>query len=250
MRIAGLLGQRTAEFHVALASAPEDPDFAPEPMTPFYQQSIYQSMRALVARVFPLLQRQLDTLPDAARLGARKALELEGRILARFQTVTERKITGMRIRCHGDYHLAQVLFTGKDFVIIDFEGEPVRPLSERRLKRSPLRDVAGMLRSFHYAACAALANQLALGVVSPERLPVVEAWTHVWQEWVSAAFLKAYLSTVSVVPVLPDSREDIQTLLDSFIMEKAIYELGYELNSRPDWVNIPLRGILQQLDAG
>ncbi len=250
LQSAGLLGQRTAEFHVALASAPEDPDFAPEPMTPFYQQSIYQSMRALVARVFPLLQRQLDTLPDAARLGARKVIELEGRILARFQTVTERKITGMRIRCHGDYHLAQVLFTGKDFVIIDFEGEPVRPLSERRLKRSPLRDVAGMLRSFHYAACAALANQLALGVVSPERLPVVEAWTHVWQEWVSAAFLKAYLSTVSVVPVLPDSREDMQTLLDSFIMEKAIYELGYELNSRPDWVNIPLRGILQQLDAG
>mgnify|MGYP005841671205 FL=1 len=248
LQSAELLGRRTSELHAALFSAPEDPNFAPEPFTPFYQQSMYQSMRGLVARVFPLLRQRADSLPEAARRGAHRVLNLEEAVLSRFQSVTQRRIPGMRIRCHGDYHLGQVLYTGKDFVIIDFEGEPARPLSERRLKRSPLRDVAGMLRSFHYASCTALASQMALGLVNPERLPAVEAWTRAWHRWVSAAFLRSYLWVMQDLPVLPHDRDDLHVLLEAFVLEKAVYELGYELNNRPDWVNIPLRGILELLE--
>ena len=157
----------------------------------------------------------------------------------------------MRIRCHGDYHLGQVLYTGKDFFIIDFEGEPARPLSERRIKRSPLRDVAGMLRSFHYAAYAALFEQEASGVYAshPESLTVLEPWARVWYLWVSAVFLKTYLEVASKAPFLPRTREELQVMLDAYLLEKAVYELGYELNSRPDWIRIPLQGISQLLDA-
>ncbi len=249
LQAAELLGRRTGELHAALASAPDDPNFAPEPFTPFYQQSVHQSMRGLTARVLPLLRQRLPSLPEAARQGARHVLELENAILARFQRVAERRLTGMRIRCHGDYHLGQVLYTGKDFVIIDFEGEPARPLSERRLKRSPLRDVAGMLRSFHYACCVALASQMASGMVTPERLPLVEAWTRVWHRWVSATFLRAYLASMGPLPLVPADRDGLNVLLEAFILEKAVYELGYELNNRPDWVNIPLRGILEILEV-
>ena len=245
---AELLGQRTGELHVALASAPEDPAFSPEPFTPFYQRSLYQSLRGLTATVIPLLQKRLTTLAPDTREDACKVVALEERIIDRFRALADRRIQGMRIRCHGDYHLGQVLFTGNDFIIIDFEGEPARPLSERRLKRLPLRDVAGMLRSFHYAAYAAVFKQMALGVVSPERFPVIERWAILWHRWVSAAFLRSYLQVASQVPILPQAEDELQVLLDDYILEKAIYEVGYDLNNRPDWVQIPLRGILQIME--
>ncbi|MDO8617077.1 MAG: maltose alpha-D-glucosyltransferase [Dehalococcoidia bacterium] len=245
---AELLGRRTGEMHVALASATEDPAFAPEPFTPFYQRSLYQSMRSLLARVYPLLRSRLPQLPEDVRAKAEKVLSCEQTAQQRFRAVTEKRIGGMRIRCHGDYHLGQVLFTGKDFVIIDFEGEPARPLSERRLKRPPLKDVAGMLRSFHYAAYAGLQNLVALGVVQPERMPAMERWVRFWYRWVSALFLRSYLRVAGQLPALPPARDELQTLLDALILEKAVYEVGYELDSRPDWVGIPLNGILQELE--
>ncbi len=248
---AELLGQRSGELHAALASGSAGNGFAPEPFTPLHQRSIYQSMRGLVARVFPLLQKRLSSLPAEVQQDARKVLDLEERTLRSFQTVLNREISGMRIRCHGDYHLGQVLFTGKDFVIIDFEGEPARPLSQRRLKRSPLRDVAGLVRSFDYAAHTALFRLAAQGVVQTERLPAVEAWARFWHSWVSASFLKAYLGVMGELSILPATLEETRLLLDVFMLEKAVYELGYELNNRPDWVHIPLRGILQELgEAG
>jgi len=163
--------------------------------------------------------------------------------------VLGRKITAMRIRHHGDYHLGQVLYTGKDFVIIDFEGEPARPLSERRIKRSPLRDVAGMLRSFHYVTYAALPAHETYGMASTQSdiRTSLEPWARLWHLWVSTVFLKSYREVASRAPFLPRSSEELQVLLDAYILEKAVYELSYELNSRPDWVHIPLHGIVHIL---
>jgi maltose alpha-D-glucosyltransferase/alpha-amylase len=248
LQSAELLGQRTGEMHLALASAPEDPAFAPEPFTPFYQQSIFQSMRTLSARVFPLLERRIASLPAAAIDDARRLLAAQGRALAQFRGVIDRPISGTRIRVHGDYHLGQVLYTGKDFAIIDFEGEPARPLGERRLKRSPLHDVAGMLRSFHYAAYAALRRQIELGMVNPERAPVVEKWLRFWYVWSGVRFLDSYLRIVTQVPLIPQSREEVDALLRALMLDKSIYEIGYELNNRPDWVHIPIKGALQMLE--
>jgi maltose alpha-D-glucosyltransferase/alpha-amylase len=179
---------------------------------------------------------------------AQRVLDSETEIIRRARLVLDRKITGMRIRCHGDYHLGQVLYTGKDFVIIDFEGEPARSLSERRIKRAAPTDVAGMLRSFHYAARAALLDQVARGVAeSPESRAALELGARIWRLWVGATFLRGYLDVARPAGFLPGGREELQVLLDVLLMEKAVYELGYELNNRPDWVRIPLEGILQLL---
>jgi maltose alpha-D-glucosyltransferase/alpha-amylase len=243
---ARLLGQRTGELHLALASRWADPDFAPEPFSTLYQRSIYQSMRNLTARVLQLLRARINYLPDQVKGEAIRALECEDAVFQRFHAVLEQTITAMRIRVHGDYHLGQVLYTGKDFVIIDFEGEPARSLTERRLKRSPLRDVAGMLRSFHYAAHHAIFARLS----RPEDLPAMEQWAAFWQLWVSAGFLQSYLEVAGQGGFLPREEEQFQVLLDAFCLEKAMYELGYELNNRPEWVKLPIQGILQLLQAG
>jgi len=244
---ARLLGQRTGELHVALASSVDDPSFVPEPITPFYQRSLHQSMRNLASQALQMLRRRLRHLPDEAQEQAQRVLDSEEAILKRIRAVVALKITGTRIRCHGDYHLGQVLYTGKDFVIIDFEGEPARPLSERRIKRSPFRDVAGLLRSFHYAAYFALFARDRGGPVRPEDIATLEPWARIWYIWVSATFLKAYLDSTSGVPFLPEARDELEVMLDASLLEKAIYELGYELNNRPDWVRIPLVGILDLL---
>jgi maltose alpha-D-glucosyltransferase/alpha-amylase len=243
------LGQRTAEMHVALSSNLDDPTFAPEPFSELYQRSLYQSMRNLTGQMLPLLQRRLRILPEAVREEAKHVLDLEEKILGRFRSILDRKITAMRIRVHGDYHLGQVLFTGKDFVIIDFEGEPAHSLSARRIKRSPLRDVAGMLRSFHYAANAPLIGKLGGGVFRPDDAARLEPWAQCWHLWVSATFLSAYLKSSAQASFLPRSREELSSLLSVYLLEKSIYELGYELNNRPDWVKLPLRGILQLLET-
>jgi maltose alpha-D-glucosyltransferase/alpha-amylase len=154
----------------------------------------------------------------------------------------------MRTRCHGDYHLGQVLYTGNDFMIIDFEGEPAKSLAERRRKRSPLLDVAGMLRSFHYAAYTALFNEIDNGTIRPDAQPEMERWADFWYVWVSATFLKAYLDTSGDAVFMPKSRDETRVLLNAYQLDKAVYELGYEMNNRPTWVRIPLWGILQMME--
>jgi maltose alpha-D-glucosyltransferase/alpha-amylase len=246
---ARIVGKRTAEMHIVLASAPDDPAFAPEPFTMFYQRSLYQSKRNLSGRVLQQLSTMMGKLSPELRSDAEELLGLEGRLLERFRKVTHHKVGGMRLRVHGDYHLGQLLFTGNDFFITDFEGEPIRPLSERRLKRSPLRDVAGMLRSFHYAAHACLREHCE-GPTGAALLGVraqLEPWAKFWYAAVSTFFLESYLGTAAGAPFLPSNEEELSTMLDAYLLEKAVYELGYELNNRTDWLSIPLVGLLELL---
>ncbi|UCG82992.1 MAG: maltose alpha-D-glucosyltransferase [Dehalococcoidia bacterium] len=243
-----LLGQRTAELHLALASVEDATDFAPESFTLMYQNSIYHSMRRSAIRTMQLLRKQLDNIQDGIREKAEEVLEQEKEIIDHYQKLRGRRINAARIRSHGDYHLGQVLYTGKDFVIIDFEGEPARPLSERRLKRSPLRDVAGMIRSFHYATYMALLRTTQ-PTLRPEDAPILEQWARFWYMWVSSSFLNSYLTVVNGTGIVPQDKEELKILLNAYLLDKAIYEIGYELNNRPDWVQVPLRGILQLLEA-
>ncbi len=240
---ARLLGRRTAELHLALASIGEDAAFAPEPFTPFYQRSLYQSMRNLTTRIFGLLRKEARELPPEARGAAEALLERENEILRCFRGVTDSKLTALRTRVHGDYHLGQVLHTGNDFIILDFEGEPARSISERRIKRCPLRDVAGMLRSFHYAAYAGLLGPATGRLVRPEDLPVLEPWGNFWAACASFCFLKEYFAVAGSAPVMPRTRAECAALLKIYLLEKAVYEVGYELNNRPKWLRIPLGGI-------
>ncbi|GIW39661.1 MAG: trehalose synthase [Candidatus Binatia bacterium] len=244
-----LLGQRTAELHLALAKG-TDPAFAPEGFSTLYQRSLYQSLRTLARQTLELVARERSRLPEPAASRARALLEGQAELDRRFRAILGRKLSGQRIRCHGDYHLGQVLYTGRDFVILDFEGEPARPLGERRLKRTPLRDVAGMIRSFHYAAHAALSGESPGTVVRPEDRESLAPWAEVWYEWVAAAFLRSYLATAEGAAFLPRTAEEIELLLDFYSIEKALYEIRYELNHRPEWVAVPLGGIVDLLGGG
>ena len=231
------LGQRTAEMHLALASDKSTPAFEPETFTANYQRSLYSSFRKLVRDRFNLLETSLPKLDVDTRELAKKVLELESSVLECFSEVYQVKMDGIKTRIHGDYHLGQVLFTGKDFVIIDFEGEPGFSFSERRLKKSPMKDVAGMMRSFHYAAF----GKILLNENYRDRdLAFLESWAEQWQHYVSRFYLGAYMERMGMGTNLS---EENNMLIRIFLIEKAIYELGYELNGRPDWVNIPLRGI-------
>ncbi len=245
---ARLLGERTAAMHLALAGDSDDPAFRPEPWTPHAQRALFQSMRNLARQNLQLLHQRLDSLPPDIQDQARQVLGMEADIFRRFRKLYEQRIEAARIRTHGDYHLGQVLHTGKDFLIIDFEGEPGIALSERRLKRSPLRDVAGMIRSFHYAAHTALSKQTESGTLHPGLMSAAPAWARYWSWWVSAAFLTAYLASSASARYLPRKESDLQTMMDAELLRRAIYELGYELNNRPAAVGIAFQGILELMN--
>jgi maltose alpha-D-glucosyltransferase/alpha-amylase len=233
------LGIRTGQLHKALSET-SLPDFKPEEYSLHYQRSLFSGLQSLVRATFFNQAKNLIKLPEEIRNDARQVLEMKEDILNTLREIYKKKIDVTKIRIHGDYHLGQVLFTGKDFVITDFEGEPARTYSERRLKRSPLRDVAGMIRSFHYAAYGSLLLDKSIRKEDLEKLiPFIEQWYH----YTSGFFMKAYLDTVAGCAFIPNNKEDLNTLMKTFLLEKAIYELNYELNNRPDWVIIPLRGI-------
>jgi maltose alpha-D-glucosyltransferase/alpha-amylase len=240
LEAARLLGRRTAELHQALASDPDDPAFAPERVTPFYQRSLYQSLRAVANSTFQIVRARPD-LP-----GADAVLGAQPQILERFRSVLDAKITGARIRIHGDFHLGQVLYTGRDFVIIDFEGAPAKPIGERRIKRLPLVDVAGMIRSFHYAVnSAARAGEF----VEPERAVAIAPWARLWYVSAAGVYLREYLDAVDGAPFASQSREEVRVVLQAFLLDKALYEVAYEANNRPDWLPIPVAGIAELLAA-
>jgi maltose alpha-D-glucosyltransferase / alpha-amylase len=241
---AELLGRRSAQMHLALSSRSDIPAFAPEPFTPHYQRSIYQLMRTQTVQTMQMLRRKAKGNPEAEELLGR-----EGEVQQRLRAVLDKKIVATRIRIHGDFHLGQLLYTGSDFVIIDFEGEPSRPLSERRIKRSALRDIAGMVRSFHYAPYAVLSGQAPGIVVRPEDFEKLERASVFWHRCVTSAYLQSYFAESDGGSHIPRDPEQAQILLDAYLLEKALYEIAYELNNRPDWVGIPLRGVLDLLDG-
>jgi maltose alpha-D-glucosyltransferase/alpha-amylase len=247
---AELLGRRTAELHLALGRPTDDPAFKPEAMTTLYQRSLYQAMRSSVRETLALLRRRRSSLAEETLDAANALLDREQELLERLRQVSTHKIDALRTRIHGDYHLGQTLFTGNDFVIIDFEGEPLRPLSERRIKRSPLRDVAGMVRSYHYAARSGLAMRVDEGVVTrdPDVISSLEPWVDAWFRWTASSFLAGYLEIMDGAAIIPTDRNDTRVLLDAYLLEKAVYELAYELNNRPNWVPIALAGIRLHLD--
>ncbi len=235
-----LLGQRTGEMHRALAGITDNPDFAPEGFSQLYQRSVYQTMRNLLRSVLQTLQKPRSRFDAESGTLANGILEKQNSILAHYRRLLGKKIAAQKIRIHGDYHLGQVLFTGKDFVILDFEGEPARALSERRLKRSPLRDVAGMVRSFHYAVFAGLRRSPVLG---DEDYEFIIPWLEAWYHYAATNFLRGYHEAIQNSGLLPKNATEANTLFEIFLLDKAVYELGYELNNRPDWITIPMLGI-------
>ena len=246
LEMIGLLGRRTAELHLAMLSETEDVSFAPESFSVSYQRSLYQSMQSLTKRVFSLLIKNVKNLPDNLKGLSGEILNREKEIMDRFRSILKKRISAMKIRIHGDYHLGQVLYTGNDFFIIDFEGELARTLSDRRLKRSPLRDIASMIRSFRYATHTALSKYTP---IKPEDIPVLEQWTDLWYQYVVRTFLRSYLEKVGNASFIPDDKETLHTMLIAYLLERAIYELGCELTDRPEWVIIPLKEIKHLLEV-
>lgn len=246
---ARLLARRTAEMHLKLASIDQRDDFAPEAMSSHYQQALFHSLVSHARGTLRLLRQSLDKLLPAARAEAEWLIDHEQEIVDRFRVIRDNRIVAQRIRCHGDFHLGQVLSTGNDFVIIDFEGEPARPLSERWIKRPPLRDVTAMIRSFHYAAYSALTMPAHGTTQPPEEYAAREPWARSWYQWVARSYLKLYLSVASEGDFLPKTREELSALIDAFLLEKCLYEITYEINNRPTWTYIPLVGLRQLLEV-
>jgi maltose alpha-D-glucosyltransferase / alpha-amylase len=242
---AGVLGKRTGELHLALASSTTNPAFAPEPITEDYLQNTRTAVNQQALHAYDLLRKAMSGLPDDAVELAASLLSRRTRTLDTLDATALNNISGQRIRIHGDYHLGQILRVKTDFVILDFEGEPARPLEARRTKHSPLKDIAGMLRSFNYAAWAALMKYSSR---RPEDQTRLEPWAQLWDRAMSAEFMHAYCKTISSGALVPKNPSSFRALLDLYLLEKAFYELAYELNSRPDWVKIPLMGIASLLE--
>ena len=257
LEAAALLGRRTAEMHLALATPTDDPAFAAELMTPADLALEARRIDGEITSTLEALKVKLSTLKDQTADQAGLLLSRRIDLFARAHAITASTAAGQRIRIHGDYHLGQTLRvesasatspnpqTG-DFVLLDFEGEPARSLAERRRKQSPLKDVAGMIRSLSYASYSGLDQYLA---IRPDlaRSPANEklsAWAVFWQNSTSTEFLRAYRQTVAANPALLPSEQQAQRLLEAYLLEKALYELLYELNNRPAWLRIPLAGIL------
>ena len=243
--MARTLGLRTAEMHLALASDPSDPSFAPEPMPTEELAGLPARLKAQLTSSLAALQEQLDSMPEDVRELAGEVMEARPRLVGMVEGPPFTGPNFVKIRVHGDYHLGQLLWVENDFWILDFEGEPGRTAEERRAKQSPLKDVAGMLRSFDYAADNALNKA---GQVHPDALERLNPWTKIWRAWMSAEFLKAYRSIAS--SLLPQDPAEAGRLVDLLRLEKALFELRYELDYRPDWVRIPLQGLLHLVRSG
>ncbi len=242
-----LLGRRTGELHLALSSRPEPEEFAPEPFSKLYQRSVYQSMQATVKRSLALLGRKREGLPAGIRAEAERVLasrqELLG-ILGRFST---RSFSSVRIRIHGSCRLERVLFTGKDFMITDFAVDPEQAPSERKIKRSPFKDVAEMMRSFHHAIYSVLLEKTE---PSEREIPLLAAWVEIWHRYVCGIFLRSYLGTVVDAPFVPRDRDDLEVMLAAFLLHRVAAELLDELEADAGRIMIPLRGLQSILEGG
>ena len=254
---AAFLGRRTAELHLALAGNSKMAAFAPEPLTQNDLEIDAQRIELQMKMSLEALKLKLPKLGDEIVDQAALLLSRRGEFMARARSIVGAQPSGLRIRIHGDYHLGQTLHVPAprapkqaasslgDFIILDFEGEPARNIEERRRKQSPLKDVVGMLRSFSYAAFTAVHRALAAESGNPPaQAESLAQWAQVWQTAAASWFLSSYRETAAAMPSLLPRPAEAQTLLDAYLLEKALYELLYELDNRPDWAHIPINGIL------
>jgi len=235
------LGRRTAEMHIALACPTGDPAFDPEPLEKSDLERLAKELHDHAASVLDVLKNSLAHLPDEATERASFLLSRRRQVLAELSSLSGFEAESLKIRVHGDYHLGQVLRVAGDHVILDFEGEPARPLTQRRAKQPALKDIAGMLRSFSYAAQTAM---LSYATRRSEAVERIEPWARYWERIASAAFLRSYCDAAAGASFLPSQPEAFLKLLDAYLLDKALYELAYELNNRPAWVGIPLAGLI------
>ena len=263
LEAAELLGKRTAEMHLALSGHANLPAFAPEPITREDLTNEAERIEAQIKSALEALKQKIPALDETTSDIAGLLLSRRPNLLARARSLAALVAGGQRIRVHGDYHLGQTLRTGVsggdeeatpmpssgDFVILDFEGEPARSLEERRRKQSPLKDVAGMMRSFSYVSFTALDRLAAARDKEDKNVQAADrndaaGWARLWQNSASAMFLCAYRDTIAAAPALLAPPKESQDLLNAYLLEKALYELLYELNNRPTWLHIPINGIL------
>jgi maltose alpha-D-glucosyltransferase/alpha-amylase len=239
-----LLGKRTAEMHLALLSDKKNKDFKPEAFDEDYIKFLQKHLNNLLHKRITLLKENYSRLDNNAKQLADDFINSEHIIRHFFEKIASSDLKSSRIRIHGDYHLGQVLFTGTDYLIIDFEGEPESSITDRKIKHSPLKDVAGMIRSFHYAVCAKLYFSSETKEINPLRL---QKAADRWYRLITDAYLDAYMHTMGNISAIFGNRTELNFLLQLHLLEKSVYELGYELNGRPDWIRIPLKGIQQVL---
>jgi maltose alpha-D-glucosyltransferase/alpha-amylase len=242
-----MLGQRTAEMHQAFAVPTKDPAFVAEPITARDLQAWAKGVRSQAEAAFAALRQAARRLEPGPKQEAEALLKQRKACMERIKELTRDPVEASKTRLHGDYHLGQVLIAQNDFYILDFEGEPARPLAERRAKTSPLKDVAGMLRSFDYAAWSAVLIEAEFDPASTEVvLPLAERWRRDTEE----AFLEAYRTTIAGCPSYPEDPDEAQRLLELFLLEKALYEICYEAANRPAWLTIPIKGVAGLLASG
>jgi maltose alpha-D-glucosyltransferase/alpha-amylase len=233
---ARLLGERTGEMHLALAAIPTK-DFQPEEFSLHYQRSLFSAMQSLVREGFQSLQKRFNDLPNEIKQEADDVYRSKDVIINILKRIYSKKLDVVKVRHHGNYHLDKVLLTGKDVVIQDFGGDPIRTFSERRIKRSPLRDVADMICSFYYVAYEGFFGNH--HVTAEERgslLPFARQWAY----YMSSFFIKSYLKTVKDSAIIPKDKNDLRILGQTLLLQKALYHFNVELNTRPDKVIIPL----------
>ncbi|MEO8410769.1 MAG: hypothetical protein ABI478_09390, partial [Propionivibrio sp.] len=241
-----LLGQRTGELHLAFAQPTGDPGFEPEAITALDLARWSEHLRDEAVATLDDLERRRDELPGDQREGIDRLLSLRKTLLTKISPASLAGVTAAKMRYHGDYHLGQVLRVEHDFVITDFEGEPGRTIAERHEKHSPMRDVAGMLRSFSYVAAVATNHSTTERPSDRHRAgPLAQAWEHD----AATAFLTGYRNVVGNTSVVPPEGDATDRLIRFFVIEKALYELRYEMNNRPDWLAIPLFSLIRTIDG-
>jgi maltose alpha-D-glucosyltransferase/alpha-amylase len=237
---ARLMGIRIGQMHLALAADNESKDFTPEDFSLHYQRSLYSTMQSTVRETYEYGIKNVHNLDEDSQKELEEIFSRKDDILKSLKRIYAKKLDIIKIRIHGNLHLGQVLFTGKDFVITDFGGNPAKPFSDRRLKRSPLRDVASMIRSFRYAAYEGF---LKTTNVQIENVPPLLPFARIWVHYMTGFFMKAYLETVIESKFIPKDKKDLQMLLDTYLLDMAVFDLKNELSKESDAVIVPIRTI-------